>query len=345
MQGELGTSHAYEYGGDYRQEPDYKLGFLGVDLAYDPVAEGYSLERLVRGDSWLEGQDSPLHRLGINAQPGDLILAVAGQEVDRGTTPQSLLVHRANQEVNLTLSGPNRQDPRTVTVRTLANETPLRYRAWVEANHRYVTELSQGRIGYLHVPDMMPAGYAEFHRHFFAEAHKEALLVDVRYNGGGHVSQLLLEKLARIRLGYCIQRWGSPEPYPADSRLGPVVALTNEYAGSDGDIFSHCFKLMGLGPLVGKRTWGGVIGIWPRHPLADGSTVTQPEFAHWFTDVGWKVENYGTDPDLEVEISPQQWAKHQDPQLDKAIDLLLATLAKNPVGLPNFDERPRLTLP
>jgi tricorn protease len=208
-----------------------------------------------------------------------------------------------------------------------------------------VREATSDRVGYVHIPDMGPEGYAEFHRYYFAEVHKEGLIVDVRYNGGGHVSQLILEKLARKRIGYEISRWGKPEPYPADSLLGPTVAVTNEYAGSDGDIFSHCFKLLNVGTLIGKRTWGGVIGIWPRNPLVDRSIITQPEFSFWFTDVGWNVENYGTDPDIEVEISPQEWSQGKDPQLEKAIALILEKLEHHPVKLPDFGERPRLTLP
>src|SRR5690606_7250551 len=146
-------------------------------------------------------------------------------------------------------------------------------------------------------------------------------LVDVRYNGGGHVSQLLLEKLARRRIGYDVPRYGQPMPYPEDSVLGPIACLTNEHAGSDGDIFSHCFKLLKLGTLLGKRTWGGVVGIWPRHPLVDRSVTTQAEFAFWFQDVGWAVENYGTDPDVVVEIAPHDWAAGDDPQLEAGVEL------------------------
>jgi len=175
--------------------------------------------------------------------------------------------------------------------------------------------------------------------------HKQGLVVDVRFNRGGHVSQLILEKLARRRIGYDVSRWEQPEPYPSDSVLGPLVAITNEHAGSDGDIFSHCFKLMGLGPLVGTRTWGGVIGISPRHRLVDRSIVTQPEYSFWFEDVGWQVENYGTDPDIAVEIPPQDWGQGKDPQLDKAIELVLQKLAQTPVQLPDFQNRPRLYLP
>src|SRR5205807_1602077 len=170
-------------------------------------------------------------------------------------------------------------------------------------------------------------------------------VVDVRYNGGGHVSELLIEKLARRRVGYDVSRWGQPAPYPSYSVAGPMVAICNQWAGSDGDIFSHVFKLKKLGPLVGKRTWGGVIGIWPRNPLADGSFTTQPEFSFWFQDVGWGVENYGTDPDVEVDIAPQEYARGEDPQLDQAICLLLERLEAEPPMKPSFADRPNLAPP
>jgi tricorn protease len=179
---------------------------------------------------------------------------------------------------------------------------------------------------------------------YLAEVDKDALIVDVRYNRGGHVSQLLIEKLARKRVGYDIPRWGKPRPYPDYSVAGPMVAITNQWAGSDGDIFSHVFKLMKLGPLIGKRTWGGVIGIWPRHPLADGSVTTQPEFSFWFADVGWGVENYGTDPDIDIDIAPQDYARGYDPQMEKAISLVLERLETDPPVKPDFSNRPNLGL-
>jgi tricorn protease len=208
-----------------------------------------------------------------------------------------------------------------------------------------VHDATAGRVGYVHIPNMMPIGYAEFHRYFLSELDREGLIVDVRSNGGGHVSQLILEKLARRRIGYDLQRWGQPEPYPADSVIGPMVCITNELAGSDGDIFTHCFKLMKLGPVVGKRTWGGVIGISPRHMLSDGSLTTQPEFSFWFTDVGWGVENYGTDPDHDVDIAPHDYAAGRDPQMDKALELIGGALKSNPPALPDFGRRPSLKLP
>ncbi len=205
--------------------------------------------------------------------------------------------------------------------------------------------MTGGRIGYLHIPDMGPQGYAEFHRGFLAELTRDGLIVDVRFNGGGHVSQLLLEKLARRRIGYDKSRWGGMSPYPSESVGGPVVALTNEQAGSDGDIFCHSFKLLKLGPLVGKRTWGGVIGISPRNPLVDGTITTQPEFSFWFEDVGWTVENYGTDPDIEVDMAPQDQAAGRDPQLDRAVAEALRLLAERPQVRPDLASRPSRALP
>jgi tricorn protease len=210
----------------------------------------------------------------------------------------------------------------------------------VENNRRRVHEATDGRVGYIHVPNMGPLGYSEFHRGFLSEVGRGSLIVDVRFNGGGHVSQLILEKLARKRIGYGLPRHGMPEPYPLYSVGGPIVAITNENAGSDGDIFSHGFKLMKLGPLIGKRTWGGVVGIWPRNPLVDGSITTQPEFSTWFEDVKWGLENYGTDPDIDVDITPQEYVVDRDTQLERAIAEALRLMQERPFTLPAFDDRP-----
>ena len=160
----------------------------------------------------------------------------------------------------------------------------------------------------------------------------------------GHVSQLLLEKLSRRRIGYDVPRWGTPHPYPDASVLGPMIAVTNENAGSDGDIFSHCFKLMELGLLVGKRTWGGVIGISPHQSFVDGGGTTQPEYSFWFVDVGWRVENYGTDPDIEVDYRPQDYIAEGDPQLDRAIEELLRQMEENPPATPRFWRTPTFNI-
>ncbi len=328
MQGELGTSHAYELGGDLRAMPAYHRGFLGADAHWDAARGGYVIDAILRGDSWNRSDDSPLAAPGLDVRVGDAIVAVGGTPVDAQRTPDEALVHRAGRDVVLEVERDGTR--RRVLVRALADERMLRYRAWVEANRHTVHERTAGRVGYVHIPDMGPWGFAEFHRGYLSEFEREALVVDVRYNGGGHVSPLLLEKLARKRVGYDISRYGPPAPYPPESVGGPLVAITNQFAGSDGDIFSHCFKLYGLGPLVGMRTWGGVVGINPYHHLVDGTVTTQPEFSFWFADVGWQVENYGTDPDVEVDIAPHESAAGLDPQLDTALALIADALRTAP---------------
>ena len=365
MQGELGTSHAYEIGGDYRHRPHYSQGFLGASMQWNEEARGYLIGEPLLGDSWDQSANSPLAAPGIDVKAGDILIAINGQSLDRQTSPAQLLVNQAANEVLLTLLPRDSEvkaevkaeaekgkkteslEPRNrmIIVKTLYSEAPVRYRAWVEGNRRAVHGATDGRVGYVHIPDMGPQGYAEFHRGYLAESDRDGLIVDVRYNGGGHVSQLILEKLARRRLGYDLSRWGGVLPYPQDSVAGPLVALTNEHAGSDGDIFCHSFKLLKLGPLIGKRTWGGVVGIAPNHPLVDGTMTTQPEFSFWFSDVGWSVENFGTEPDIDVEITPQDYAAGRDSQLERAIAEALVLLETTPILKPDLTDLPARPLP
>lgn len=342
MQGELGTSHAYEQGGEYRASPQYGQGYLGVDWSYDAAHDRYRLARIVEGDPAESRESSPLAGPGLNVRVGDAVLAVNGQRVGRARSPQELLVNQAGCEVQLTIEDGENGEVRTLSVRALSSERGARYREWVEENRRRVHERSQGRVGYIHIPDMVQSGFAEFHRHFLAEYDAPALLIDVRWNSGGDVSGLLLNKLARHRLGYDFPRWAAPVPYPAESPRGPMVALTDEHAGSDGDMFCHSFKLMGLGPLIGKRTWGGVIGYTREHRLVDGTMITEPEYSFWFRDVGWSVENYGTDPDIEVDITPQDYVRGADPQLERAVEEALRQLERGGYLEPAPGERPRL---
>ncbi len=339
MQGELGTSHAYESGGDKPLPPQYRRGFLGADLAWDANGGGYRVERILRGDPWNREADSPLAEPGVDVKPGDLLVTIGGRALSARVGPGALLVNQAGRDVVLGVVRGAGSPPRRVLVRTLRDERMLRYRAWVDANRATVHARTDGRVGYVHIPDMGPFGFAEFHRGYLSEFDRGGLIVDVRHNRGGHVSGLLLEKLARKRVGYDISRWGPPQPYPEESVGGPMVALTNQFAGSDGDIFSHSFKLYGLGPLVGMRTWGGVVGINPRHGLVDGSQTTQPEYSFWFSDAGWGVENYGTDPTHEVDVAPQDTLRGVDPQLETALRLVLEALAQVPPR-PSFASRP-----
>lgn len=337
LQGELGTSHAYDIGGDYRHAPHYGVGQLGAEFTWDEAAQGYRIDRLLRGDIWKAEEGSPLAQPGVNVAAGDYLMAINGERLTAKKTPGQVLMHHAADEIEIETRAKVDPTPHKARVKTLRTQFYARYRDWVEGNREYVHKMSKGKAGYVHIPDMGPRGFSEFHRSFLRDYDHDALIVDVRYNGGGHVSQLLLEKLARKRLGLSHARWFGSRPEPEESPAGPVVAITNEYAGSDGDIFSHTFKMKNLGPLIGKRTWGGVVGIWPRHALIDGSVTTQPEYALWFSDVGWRVENYGVDPTIEVEYAPHDYRQGFDPQLARAVEEALRQLKEKPPFRPKIE--------
>ena len=329
MQGELGTSHCYEIGGDFYRKPQKQLNAsLGATFKYHEKSHSMEITSLNIGDSWIKKFNSPLTAPGVCLDIGDHILGVDGQTLESALSLEEYLEGKANKKVQLKIRRKNQKKAEFVTVYTLTNDILVNYRDWVESNREYIHKKSKGKIGYLHIPDMHVNGYSEFYRHYIRECNYEGLVIDVRYNGGGHVSQLLLKELAQKPLGFDQTRYMGVESYPMYGINGPLVCLTNEHAGSDGDIFSHSFKLLNLGKLIGKRTWGGVIGIWPRHTLADGTVTTQPEFSFWFKDVGFNVENYGTDPDIEVEIKPEDWAQGKDPQLDRALNEVLKDLKK-----------------
>ena len=345
MQGELGTSHCYEMGGDYKPRRNYFQGLIGADLEYNSKVNAYEIIKIYKGDIWKNPQ-SPLLRPGLNIAEGDLIKKINNENLTKKVTPGHLLVNETNSEVLLQIIDKKTNKKRMVTIKTLSDRKGLQYRDWVESNKDYVHKKSKNKIGYIHIPDMGVAGFSEFHRHYLSEISYDGLIIDVRYNGGGHISQLLLSKLARKRLGFDLTRWMGEEPYPVESPAGPMVAITNEFAGSDGDIFSHSWKMMKLGKLIGKRTWGGVIGIWPRNSLVDGTVTTQPEFSFWFKDVGWGVENYGAEVDIEIDNLPQDFSKGIDNQLDKGIEIVQKEMSKKGAILkPNFKDKPNLKLP
>ena len=344
MHGELGTSHAYEMNGDYTSNPRHRMGYLGADYRWNGNAGGYEITSLVEGDVWAQDQHSPLLDPGVNAVVGDVITAIDGEALSESLPPGARLVNKGQKDVQLTLKSASGGHSRTVVVRTLADETPARYRTWVESNRRLVHERTGGKVGYLHIPDMQDPGFAEFHRGFLQELGRQGLIVDVRFNRGGSVSSLLLEELSRRRLGYMVPRYGKPGTYFREGGPLRMVALTNEFAGSDGDIVSHTWKMLGLGPLIGTRTWGGVVGINPQYRLVDGTTTTQPFIALWFYDVEWGVENYGTDPTIEVFNRPQDQARGYDAQMERGLEEIQRILEEDPPIEPAFDKRPNLAV-
>jgi tricorn protease len=334
VQGELGTSHAYVVPrGRAGGAADWP-GLLGADLI--PDSDGvWRVARVLPGESSDPRARSPLTAPGVDVRVGDALLAVGGRPVDPRLGPAPLLLGSAGRATELTVRGAG--DPgrvRRVVVLPLEDDEQLRYQDWVAGRRAFVADRSEGRLGYLHLPDMVANGWAQLHRDLRQETAREGLVVDVRGNRGGHLSQLVIEKLARRVIGWDTVRHGQPETYPSEAPRGPVVAVADEFSGSDGDIVTAAFQRVGIGPVVGTRTWGGVIGIDSRYRLADGTLVTQPRYSFWFDTLGWDVENRGVSPDHEVLMTPEDHAAGRDPQLATAVDLALAELARRPAATP-----------
>ncbi len=334
---ELGTSHAYERPTPLEPKPGRGAAFLGADLARD--AEGrWRVTRVLPGEASVPSARSPLLAAGAGVGAGAVLVALNGRPVPVAG-PGPLLAGMADKPVELTVT--ERGATRAVVVIPVPDETPLRYQDWVAGRRAYVHERTGGRAGYVHVPDMVSTGWAEFNRDLRGEVARAALVVDTRENNGGHTSQLVIERLARRVIAWDTGRHHRPTTYPLDAPRGPLVSIANEMAGSDGDIVNQAFKLMRLGPVVGTRTWGGVIGIDGRYELVDGTMVTQPRYAFWFAEVGWGVENYGVDPDIEVPVPPQAWVAGEDPQLDAGIaEIVRALETDQPVPAPDPATRP-----
>jgi tricorn protease len=332
VHGELGTSHAYVIprGGSGRGP---RQGLLGADLSRH--ADGtWRIDRILPSETSDPEAHSPLTAPGVAVRAGDAIVAVGGQPVDPVTGPGPLLVGTAGRPTELTISPSGGGEPRHAVVVPVADEEALRYHAWVADRRAYVHERSGGRLGYLHVPDMQAPGWAQIHRDLRVEVAREGLVVDVRENRGGHTSQLVIEKLARRIVGWDLPRGMRPVSYPEDAPRGPVVAVANEFSGSDGDIVNAAIKALGIGPVVGTRTWGGTVGIDSRYHLVDGTLVTQPKYAIWLEGYGFGVENRGVDPDVEVVVRPQDWAAGRDVQLDEAVRRALQALETTPAKTP-----------
>ncbi len=328
---ELNTSHAYVVPGcDGNAEP--RAGYLGAEFERNANGE-VVISRILPGESSDPRARSPLRAAGVAASPGDVIVAIDGHSTAEAPAVGALLLGAAGKVVELTLA--HRRQKRRVAVVPTASEASLRYHEWVAGRIDYTREASGGRVGYVHVPDMMAGGWAQFHRHVEEAMRCEAVVVDVRFNSGGHTSELILERLARRAVAWRGARHHDDiSTYPAQARRGPVVFLTNAYARSDGDIVTAAAQNLGLGPVVGERSWGGVVGIDGRFTLVDGTKVTQPRYWYSFQDRGFKVENHGVNPDIPVEVGPGEWESDADVQLDVAIAEALTRLGEEPAVMP-----------
>ncbi|MFE5487321.1 S41 family peptidase [Streptomyces sp. NPDC056527] len=334
VMGELGTSHAYVSPARRNEGPPHyqrPMGLLGANLV--PRDGGWMVKRILPGDSSDSKARSPLAGTGI--REGAVLTHVDGRPVDPVTGPYPLLSSSGGTTVELTFqpaAGEGRS--RRVAIVPLIDERPLRYQDWVAKRRAVVREVSGGKCGYLHIPDMGGSGWAQFNRDLRMEVSRPALIVDVRGNAGGHISELVVEKLTRKILGWDLTRNAQPVSYASNAPRGPVVALADEATSSDGDMITAAFKLLGLGPVIGQRTWGGVVGMTGRHRLGDGTQITVPMNAAWFPEYGWSVENHGVEPDLAILRTPLDWAEGRHAQLDDAVELALSLLAETPAASP-----------
>jgi tricorn protease len=342
LNGETGTSHAAEMASKPEVDPLLQPAFLGADLERDAGGR-WLVSRVIRGDTSSRAARSPLSAPAVGVRAGDELVAVNGRPVGPAG-PAPLLRGTADKPVELRTARDGQQ--RSVVLIPLPNELELRYLDWVASRRALVHAASDGRIGYLHLPDMMAAGWAAMHRDLDAEMSRDALIVDSRYNHGGNVAQLVLEKLSRSMLGWGMSRHHAPVSWPSNAPSGLMVSLANEWAGSDGDIFNVAFQELGLGPVIGRRTWGGMVGIDFRCQLVDGTRVIQPRCAFWFPTTGWGAENHGADPDQVVDTPPHAWAAGADPVLDAGVAHLLGELeGRGPQPRPDLADWPMLRPP
>ncbi|HLK14150.1 MAG TPA: S41 family peptidase [Fimbriimonadaceae bacterium] len=341
MIGELGTSHAYVAGGDYGPRPAaISVGQLGAD--YETANGKIRFKKIYRGLSFDEVHRSPLAEPGLNLQEGEYLLEINGMPVPPDQDPSSMLVDKANRSVTLTVNDkPVLEGARRVIVKPLASESDLRYIDWVEANRITVSKLSGGRIGYMHVPDTDAEGIVGFVKGFYSQSDKLALVVDERWNSGGDIPTFFTEKLARTSQAVIKDRYGRDVRVPTEAIEGPKVLLINGYSGSGGDMFAYLFRKQSLGQLIGTRTWGGLVGYMQPYRLVDGGQLTAPQFGLYDPSNGkWIAENHGIDPDIEVDLRPDLVAKGADPQLERAVEVLLEKLkkgeGKKPVKTPTY---------
>ncbi len=342
MIGELATGHTYTGGGDsYRPSSD-KMGLLGIDWVVDSTARRFKIGRILQGQNWREDRRSPLTEPAIKAEAGDYILAINDHPLSINEHPFKYLENMAGRTVKLTLSkSADGSGSWTIEPKTISDEVELRYNDWVEFATHYTDSVSHGRIGYIHIPDMGTPGLKQFASTFYSQIRKEGMIIDVRWNGGGFVSQVILERLNRSLSAMGVSRnYKEPSTYPGTVFNGYLACLCNEHSCSDGDNFPYHFREYGLGPVIGKRTWGGVVGIRGHRPFTDGGFMTTPEFAKYDLKRNWIIENHGVEPDIDVEYPPEIVYKGGDPQIDRAVLELMKKIETAPRKLPEPPPNP-----
>jgi tricorn protease len=330
MLGDITIGHMFVGGGDIPEPKRVKTGLLGAD--YQIENGGYRFTRVYSGENWNPKLRAPLTQPGVNVKAGEYLLAVNSREVRPPANVYSLFEETAGKQVVLKVGPkPDGTGAREVTVVPVENEDALRNYAWIEDNRHRVDELTGGRVAYVYLPDTYAGGYTNFNRYYFAQVGKEAAIIDERYNGGGDIADYVIDYLRRSLLDYFNMREGMDITTPIEAIFGPKVMIINEMAGSGGDALPWMFRKTAIGPLVGKRTWGGLVGHYtnPRD-LLDGGVTGTPNLAFYNPNGTWDVENHGVPPDIEVELDPQAVREGHDPQLDKAVEVVMDLLKKNP---------------
>ena len=335
MIGELNIGHSYVGGGDYPKPERIELGLLGAKLERDASSKYYRITKILKGQNWDKSLRSPLTDIGVDAKEGDYIIAIDGKPTNEMNDIYEALVGKAGKQVTLKLNSSAKEagSKETVVVPT-ADERPLYYLEWVEGNIEKVSKATDGKVGYVHIPDMGVGGLNEFVKYFYPQVRKDAMVVDVRGNGGGNVSPMIIERLRREMVLVSISRNTVPTPDPATAILGPKVLMIDEFSASDGDIVSYRFRKYKLGTIIGKRSWGGVVGIRGSLPLLDGGFLNRPEFSRYDVEgKEWVMEGKGVEPDIVVDNDPAREFAGTDDQLNKAIEIIKEELKKHPANL------------
>jgi tricorn protease len=329
MMNQLSVGHMGVGGGDQPRPNFVPGGLLGCD--YKIENGRYRFARVYNGENWNPNLRAPLTQPGVNVKAGEYLLAAGGRNLTANDNVYRFFESTANKQVVIKVGpNPDGSNSREVTVVPVASETGLRNLAWIEGNRRKVAEMSGGKLAYVYLPNTAFDGYASFQRYFFAQTDKEGAVIDERFNGGGLLSDYVVEHLTRRLLNRIAFREGEDWNTPAGAIYGPKAMLINENAGSGGDALPWYFKKLKIGPLVGKRTWGGLVGVAGSPPLMDGGFVAAPSSALYGLNGDWEVENVGIAPDIEVDLDPAAWRQGRDPQLERAVEYLLEDLKKNP---------------
>lgn len=336
MISELNASHAYVGGGDLPKVKRIPLGLLGAELKQDEKTRYYQVGKILKGAPWDKSLRSPLAEIGVDVGEGDYIIAVDGQPTNEMTNIYESLVNTVGKQVRLKVNKePAEKGSREVIVTPIGDEHPLLYYNWVRGNVDKVDQATKGQVGYVHIPDMSVEGLNQFAKQYYPQLRKKALIIDVRGNGGGNVSPMLIERLRRELAMVSQSRDTAPYPNPREVHVGPRVVLMNEFSASDGDLFPYRFRLHKLGKLIGKRSWGGVIGIRGTLPFVDGGVLNKPEFASYDTEgKSWIIEGHGVDPDIVVDNDPAREFAGTDDQLNRAIEVVLEELRQSDRPLP-----------